>query len=142
MLSVDANVPIYQQAEHTQQPSVAINSRPTVDFQQYRRNSIHLAGPTITYPQYPSANFSMPQVQQFSPVFASEAFQPSYPQQAPESQHQQVRSQPRVAQQSHQGYTPLTNATHHLIPLARSATLQDAELTDNSDGGVPVELNY
>ena len=141
-LCADANVPSYQPSEHIRQPSSAVSSQPAVSFHQYRRNSSHLAGPPISYPQYPSAHFSTSHVSHYNPGLASQTFHAAYSQQMPNTQRQQDETQQQVLPQSQQSYTPISSQQHQFVPMAGSVTDPETNLGDNSDGGVSLQPGY
>lgn len=129
-------MPTYQQAEQMPQPTAIKTEGP-----RYRRSSSsHLAGPPLTYAQYPSANYSTPQMQQhphFGGQFQSSYLAQTFPRvlqhpystvQQPVTQAEQHKFSPAISQQSSQYVT--------------NQNRQDAELGDNSDGGVALPPNY
>ena len=152
---VDGQIPTYQSSEHHQSPSTGPNAQPGINIPRYRRSSSHLAGPPISYTQYPSSNFSapLPQYGTFGTPFAPPNFQDSFQQQAATQQHPYQRHaideqhhhgpmQQRLQQPIQQSYAPVPSQSHHFAPIAGSANAHAAEEGDNSDGGVPVPPDY
>ena len=140
----DPQMSSYQSGEQQQQqPSTSVNGQPAVDFQQYRRGSSHLAGPPISYAQYPSQNFTPPQVPQYSAFsghFTPASFHSPYQSQtAGQQQHQDP-----VHQRVTQHFTPVPSHSQQFARLGGTTDQQAAEegQGDNSDGGVPVPAQY
>jgi hypothetical protein len=132
---------MYPQMDQSRQTPI---TQPIVDLQQPRRSSSHLAGPPITYPQYPSADLSTSHVSQysnFSAGYVASSFHSPYQYQPPEAQHQQGKNQAQMSQQAQQSYTPIQTQHQHLLQFANAAGQQD-EPGDNSDGGVRLDINY
>lgn len=132
MRNVDAHDPPYQPIEQGQSTSLGMSQQPNVEWNQYRRSSSQLAGPPISYAQYPSANFPNAHVPQYS-SYISQQFGSPY-QQA--SAYQDLRD--NIGQRAQQTYTPVAQQPSHLARFTGSSSNPE-EPGDNSDGGVAVE---
>ncbi|KAK3708667.1 hypothetical protein LTR37_011389 [Vermiconidia calcicola] len=127
-----AHNPPYQPMEQGQSTSLGMSQQPSVEWNNYRRSSSQLAGPPISYAQYPSANFQNAQVPQYS-SFISQQFGSPY-QQA--SAYQDLRND--IGQRAQQTYTPVAQQPSQFARFTGSSSNPE-EPGDNSDGGVAVE---
>ncbi|KAK5169472.1 uncharacterized protein LTR77_005448 [Saxophila tyrrhenica] len=141
-----SQIPSYQSSGQPQQSPVEASPQLPATLDQYRRNSSHVAGSSISYPHYASTTYAPAQIPQYSyynTAYNNPSDYPSYQQMSDQrlqrdsvtqsSRHQQQ-------QQQQQSYTPMTSQSQHFGPLMSSAD-QPQSMTspgDNSDGGVPV----
>ena len=132
---IDPQMSSFQHAEHGPQSSAYKVGPP-----RERRSSSNLAGPPLALSQYPSANYTAPQLQQYSKF--SGHFQPHYLQQsfprALQNLQSPVQQQP-VTNSGQNAFSPaITQSGQFNIPTSR----QEADLGDNSDGGVALPPSY